>query len=454
MNKKILIVGLGKSGLAAARLALSKNYRVYAIDENISVDLIEKKRILEEGGAVVYLDYSNGKLTKCELGVVSPGFNMNSSLGEMLQKEDTLFISEIEFAYRYCKWPIISITGTNGKTTVTELCTHILKKAGIKVIAAGNIGYPFSELIMKNPDIKVVVLEISSFQLINIDKFKPYCAALLNIESDHIDRHGSYENYIQAKFNILKNVSDYNKIIINTDLISLWKHRVGEMKPLPITFSAVGNDSDLYVENNIIYMGIGNSKRKLIFLKDLPFSGAHNLENLMAALFLCSHFNIDFSCIAEYVKEFKLGEHRLELVAKRNGISYINDSKSTNPASLVVALKAVGNEKNVCLIVGGLDKNMDFSIIAEHKDKIKKIFLVGKCKTKLANLWNAVLIDSNCESFQEAIELACSHAESGDVVLLSPACASMDMFRDYKERGNIFKSIINRRLIDEEKVYS
>ncbi len=458
MKNRVLIIGLGKSGAAAAELAIAKGYETIAIDENFSAELEEKRKKLEQKGVSVILSFTGKQLPDCNLIVLSPGIRRNTELGKILSEVKAKVISEIEFAYTYCKWPIIAITGTNGKTTVTELCTYMLKNAGKKVISAGNIGYPFSSLVLKNPELDYVVLELSSFQLSNIDTFTPYTAVLLNIGSDHIDWHETKENYIAAKFNIFNNMKNSSNIILNSNLFSLWKQIFPETKIPPITFSTLDTNADYYLKNQFIFrqtyrpiskkvMNSVNEKYiRILSINNICLSGLHNIENVIASIGLCEACGVKLDAMPELMKGFNTGEHRLELVAEKDGIKYFNDSKSTNPDALIAALRAVGGDKNVCLIAGGLDKNMDFLSVAVEKSKIKKIFLVGKCQNKLAKVWNSMLDYHNCNSFEKAIDSACSCAVSGDIVLLSPACASMDMFSNYIERGNIFKNFINRRL--------
>jgi UDP-N-acetylmuramoylalanine--D-glutamate ligase len=442
LDRKVLIIGLGKSGAAAAELAIEKGYKTIAIDENFSADLDKTRKNLEKKKASVILSYAENKLPNCDLVVLSPGIRRDSKLGKMLSAVKAQIISEIEFAYRYCKWPIVAITGTNGKTTVTELCTYMLKKAGKRVISAGNIGYPFSSLVLENPELDFVVLELSSFQLSNIDTFTPYTAALLNIGSDHIDWHGTKQNYIAAKFKMFKNMKNTSNIILNSNLLPEWKNVFNAKANRPLTFSISNQNSDFYLKNQFIY----KQDEKILPVKYISLAGLHNIENVIASIGLCEICGIKLEVMFELIKNFKTGEHRLETIAVRNGIKYINDSKSTNPDALIAALRAVDGEKNVCLIAGGLDKKMDFLSVVEQENKIKKIFLVGKCQNKLAKVWNTMLDYHKCNSFEEAIESGCSYAEPGDVVLLSPACASMDMFSSYIERGNMFNRFIKRRL--------
>lgn len=438
---KALVLGLGKSGLSAAKLAVKKGYEVVAIDEADNETLRNQKTEFSEIGILVHLGYKKDLLPKCDVIITSPGIGPKSRLGKLSLDAKVPIINEIEFASRYCTTPIIAITGTNGKTTATEFCTHILGNIGKSVISAGNIGYPLSEVVLSEKKYDYIVLEISSFQLHFCQKFCPHIAIILNIESDHIDWHGSFENYRDDKFKIAVNQNETNLLIINKNL----ENFVNNFKSKIITFSTLIKSSDYFLNSDSIF----RNKDKFCSFGQLGLMGnsPHNLENAMTVIAACEALGLSSDEIIEGSLNFKVGEHRLEFVLKKNGIMFINDSKSTNPLSMMAALKAVGVHKNVCLIAGGLDKEMDFTPILEYRDLIKKIFIIGKSKTKLENLLFHVLNYDSYSTFEEAVYSACDSAEYGDVVLLSPGFASMDMFKNYIERGNVFKNLIKRRYL-------
>lgn len=441
---KALILGLGKSGLSAAKLALKKGYKVIAIDDADNEALAKQKIELSELGALVHLGYKEAVLPECGIIISSPGVGPKSRLGKLSIAAKVPIINETEFAWRYCVTPIIAITGTNGKTTATEFCTYILGNIGKSVIAAGNIGYPLSELLLSEKIYDYIVLEISSFQLHYCKDFCPHIAIILNIESDHIDWHGSFENYRDDKLKITANQNETNFLIINKNL----EYLVSKFKSKILTFSTVSKASDYFLDSGVIH----RNGDKVCSYNQLGVMGSspHNLENAMAVIGACEALGFSFEKIIKGSLDFKVGEHRLELVLEKDGIFFINDSKSTNPLSMMAALKTVGGHKNVCLIAGGLDKEMDFTPILEYSDLIKKIFIIGKSKTKLENLFSQVLNYSSCSTFEEAVYSACDSAGYGDVVLLSPGFASMDMFKNYIERGNVFKNLIKRRYLDEK----
>ncbi|HJO93459.1 MAG TPA: UDP-N-acetylmuramoyl-L-alanine--D-glutamate ligase [Victivallales bacterium] len=441
---KILILGLGKSGIATVNLANKKGYEVIAIDQRSSDNLLCIKKELSAKKNRVILGFNDESLPLCSLIVISPGISPDSFLGRLAEKTGVKIISEIEFAYSYCKYPIIAITGTNGKTTVTELCSHLLNKSGLKTTTAGNIGKPLAEIVMANEKYDYIVLELSSFQLHYIDVFKPFLAVVLNIDSDHIDWHCSLKNYIHDKMNIIKNIHFKNKIIINYNLLdTVNNYKSGYNSK---SFSLISGKANLFIKDGKLYH---NNQAVCSVNKFTNFKAGHDFENLMAALAVCNEIGLNIKNCIEFIRDFKLGNHRMEFVMEYKNVKYINDSKSTNPLALIAAVNSCGEDNNICLIAGGLDKKMNFKAILDLEKKIKKVFLTGKSKNKLAKLCESVLNYSKHETFKDAVEAACDYSESGDIVLLSPGCASMDMFKNYEERGNYFKKLINRRVLDE-----
>lgn len=441
---KALVLGLGKSGLSSAKLAVKKGYEVIIVDDAENETLKRQKCELAKLGIVTHIGYGEKLFPECNIIITSPGIAPKSKLGKMALESKVPIVNEIEFAWRYCKATIIAITGTNGKTTATEFCTHILANAGKRVISAGNIGYPLSEVVLSEELYDYVVLEISSFQLHYCKDFSPEIGVILNIESDHIDWHGSFESYRSDKLKISANQKGSDFLIINKNL----EHLVTKFKSKKFTYSTVLRDSDCFLESGSVYI----NKDKVCSFSQLGVMGqtSHNLENAMAVIVACKSLGFSNEEILKGAEGFKVGEHRLEIVLEKDGVLYVNDSKSTNPLSMIAALRAVGRHRNVCLIAGGLDKEMDFTPILECRDLIKKIYIIGKSKTKLENLFSQVLNYSSCTTFEEAVYSACDSAGCGDVVLLSPGFASMDMFKNYVERGNAFKSLIIRRYLDEK----
>ncbi len=437
-TRRILIAGLGASGKAALDLAVSRGYEVHAVDEAESEELLEFTESRKDSASIT-TGWTGGALPEADLAVLSPGIPVSSELYKSLRKNPVETISEIEFAWRHAASPALAVTGTNGKTTVTELSDSILRSIGVDSIAAGNIGKPFSEVAMQTPAPDVYVLELSSFQLRETSSLAPCAAALLNISSDHADNHAGMDEYARIKFGIFDNAG--------TSILEkgLEKHPLAP--GAPVTFSSSPNHADtdytLSLDNHIMY-----KSEKIIDFSSTRLRGKHNAENIMAAVALVRAFkpDADVDGIVSAVMDFRPSEHRIELVMSIGGIDYVNDSKSTNPDALRAALETLGGRKNICLIAGGLDKNMDFSAIKDYSGHIKCAFLTGECRKKLASCWEH---DINCilsDSFDAAVEGACKAALAGETVLLSPGCASMDAFKDYGERGKYFKDFLKRRI--------
>ncbi len=438
MKKDILILGYGISGQAAARLARELDMNPIPVDKKSYPDVF----VWQEGKP----------LPPAELAVISPGIPIDSPMAQAARDAGAEVIGELEFACRALPCPYVAITGTNGKTTTTELTTALFRANGINAESAGNIGNALSDAVQdvrKRKNIDLLVVETSSFQLESIaDNFAPSAAAFLNLASDHINRHGSMENYLNTKLRIFENMKN-RPAVINSNL----KTNIN-IENLPIiTFSSTETSADFYLQNNTVYF----RSTPLITLNELQLKGLHNAENVMAALaLLYAETGKAPLLFSEETKKtlhnFSSDAHRMELFAEWNGIRFADDSKATNPHSVNAFLRTFGGNRNVILILGGLDKNMSFASIRNDADKIKCAFLIGECKEKIYTELSADFPCCFCDSLEEATELGFKAAETGDILALCPACASMDMFKDYKERGNRFKiAVQNLQKIYEEK---
>jgi len=436
----IVVIGFGKSGQSAAILAKQCGYDVKIIDENISESMLKKQFDFEQNGIQIELGVQSCDLSGVIMIIQSPGVPPTSSLAQMAERSEIEVVSEIEFAAMNTDIPLLAVTGTNGKTTTTELTTHLLNELGYKVCAVGNIGTTLSEVVTEGEKYDYLVVELSSFQLEKSPQFSPYAAAITNIASDHLDRHGDMDTYTRIKFSIFDNIAEANRKVINEQLFAYWNENVSKYE-LPTLFSASA-EADYRLDRDDIVL----DDKKIVALNDTNLHGAHNAENIMTALGLVSTVVDRETLFSKKTRSalcsFKPGEHRVEIFAEHEGITFIDDSKGTNPDAVVAAVNAVGKEKNVCLILGGLDKGMDFCPILSVSDKIKKAFVIGECRAKIEA---ALGQEINCELYAEfapAVQSAVGSANEGDVVMLSPACASMDMFKSYKERGDIFKKIV------------
>ena len=438
MNKSISIIGAGESGIGAAILAKKNSYNVFVSDNNIIKTnyrkvLIENKIDFEEGG------HSFEKILNSNLIIKSPGIPNESELIKKINKFDLNLISEIDFAYRFTKAKIIAITGTNGKTTTSLITYKILKDAGLNVCVAGNIGNSFSHAISKK-DYDVVVLEVSSFQLDNIVEFSPYISILLNITPDHLDRYNNdFENYLKSKLNITLNQTTNDFLIYNNDDTSFSDLQT-QAKKIPISIANKTFDEGGYYKNNKININLNN---KAMTIEKLALNGTHNIFNSMAAAMAARVFEVSDDVIRKSLIDFENIEHRLEYVITVHGIDFINDSKATNVNAAWYAIESMN--KSFVWILGGVDKGNDYTelIKVAKEKKIKAIICLGPNNKKIkASFKNVVDLIEDAKDMSEAVKKSYNIASSGDAVLLSPACASFDLFENYEHRGSEFKKMV------------
>lgn len=442
--KRIVILGGGESGVGTAILAKKKNFDVFLSDMGLIKD--NYKKLLEENG----IDYEEGQHTEelilnADEVIKSPGIPKKAALIQKLESKGISIISEIEFASRYTEAKIIAITGSNGKTTTTSLLFHILKQAGLNVGLGGNIGKSFAKSVAED-NYDFYVLEISSFQLDDIKKtFKPYIAILLNITPDHLDQYEyQFDLYAKSKFRITENQDENDYFIYNLDDpktmdmiddITIHAHR----KP----FTMMDASNEAYANNELFRVNDSDGDFTMI-VNELGLIGKHNISNSLAAAVAAKVINISNKSLKQSLSDFKSVEHRLEPVLTIRGIDFINDSKATNVNATYFALESM--EKPVVWIVGGKDKGNDYNeILPFVKEKVKAIVCLGADNSKLIDFFNpyvSTIIDTNTviDSVNKSYELA----TKGDIVLLSPACASFDLFKSYEDRGNQFKDAVRK----------
>ena len=442
-NGMTLIAGCGVSGRAAARLAARLGIPFALLDEQDNDSLRAFAASLPKQPAAVYFGFhAQDPLPRFERTVLSPGFRAGNPVRAKLAEVSGHLLSELEFALDSCGKPFVGITGTNGKTTTTELTAALFRAAGVRACACGNNGYAMSDAAIDclNGKLDLPVVEISSFQLELMPVPHPAAAAVLNLASDHIDRHGSMDAYAAAKFKLLGapgTVCVINSLILN-------RFHPTEAGRRFYTFSA-NPPADFTVRDNVLTF----HERTIIQAEKLSLKGVHNQENALAALALLASVQGEdavFSpAVTDALAKFESGAHRLELFLTVDGVRYINDSKATNPHAVNAAVSAVGGNRNVVILLGGLDKAMDFEELAPSLKHFKHAVVFGSCGQKIAAYLkkNAVPF-SLCDTFPDAVENAVSRASSGDIVLLSPATASMDMFRDYRDRGDQFKALCRK----------
>jgi UDP-N-acetylmuramoylalanine--D-glutamate ligase len=434
-NRKIGIIGYSRTGKATAEFVSRRGGIVYVSDINTKFEQeLKQKRYKYELGK-----NSSRFLEETEIIILSPGVKSDLPFLNELRDKGKRVISEIEFSSYFIKGKIIGITGSNGKSTVTSLIYHILHNSGEKVEIGGNIGLPFINYVETDADYFVV--ELSSFQLENISKFKPYIAILLNVTPDHLDRYNDFNEYGLAKFNIFKNQDENDYAILNReDKFTI--ENLNKIKSNKIFFS-IENKTDIYRRGGeIVYKG-----EKIIDITDIPLIGIHNIENIMATIGSLKIIGLNNKKITEGIKTFKGLEHRTERCGEKNGIVFINDSKATNIDATYKALKSF--ENNIILILGGKDKGGDFKVLNRIiKERVKLVILIGAAKEKIKKQLDYNIPMIEVDSMHEAVVKGYENGENGDIVLLSPACASFDMYNNFEERGKDFKSQV-RNLVKE-----
>ncbi|AHF16784.1 UDP-N-acetylmuramoyl-L-alanine--D-glutamate ligase [Niabella soli] len=442
MAKRLVILGGGESGVGAALLGKQKGYDVFLSDgsslkEVYRNELQQAAIDWEEGGHTETLILNADEIVK------SPGIPEKNELVKRIRAKDIPVISEIELAYRFAgDSRIVAITGSNGKTTTTSLIHHILKTGGLDAALVGNIGESFAKQVALDPK-PVYVVEVSSFQLDDIDRFRPYIAVLTNITEDHLDRYEyNFNNYIASKFRIIKNQEATDYFIYNEDdevtKASLDKFNIQSIQ-LPISME--NENSAAFIKDGDMYIRTGEDFINMS-IYDFTLKGKHNQYNTMAAGVTAATMDIRKEKIREAVQTFQNLEHRMEHVATIRGVEFINDSKATNVNSTWYALESM--TKPTILILGGVDKGNDYSTMTEMvKEKVKTIICLGVDNKKIHEAFSGIvpnIIDT--ASAAEAAGAAFAHAEKGDVVLLSPACASFDLFKNYEDRGTQFKRAV------------
>jgi len=442
--KRVVVLGGGESGTGAAILAAKQGYEVFLSDKNLIGDSYKKVlknheiRFEEE-------QHTLSEILSADEVIKSPGIADHISLIKIIRENKIPIISEIEFAARFTNAKLICITGSNGKTTTTLLIHHILKNAGKNVGLAGNIGKSFAWQVAEN-DFDTYVLEISSFQLDGMFEFKADIAILTNITPDHLDRYNnSFENYTQSKFRIIQNMTSSDFLIYNADdtviMQELAKRKLN-IKLIPFTLREKVFDEGAYLKNEKVNINITKDKLTMT-LKELALQGKHNIYNSMAAGVVGKLQNIRNKSIKDSLSEFQNVGHRMQSVATIGGVEYINDSKATNVNSTYFALDSI--RRPIIWIAGGKDKGNDYSSLDELvQNRVKAIICLGLDNQKIMQHFGKFVPNIiQTYSASEAVEEAQKIAEVGEVVLLSPACASFDLFEDYEERGNRFIDAVN-----------
>lgn len=442
-NKNILILGLGITGISAIKAVHKEGGHIIVADSKDKEDLKDILNKIEDIPIDFHLGVRDMDLSNIDLVIKSPGIPPFAPLVKRAIENNIEVVTDIELAYRLSKWKnFIGITGTNGKTTCTTLVGEIFNKAGFNTHVVGNIGTGILEKIVVEEKEDIFVIECSSFQLDHISTFKPRVSLITNISPDHLDWHGSLDDYIRAKLNIFKNQDRDDCLVLNWDDPILRKLNL--KKPNIVYFSIREELSKgIFIKDDYIVINDGKNIRSLMPCSDLKILGKHNLENALACIGIALALGIEYEILKEVLSSFRGVEHRIEYVAEKNGIRFYNDSKGTNCDASIKAIEAV--DSPIILIAGGYDKGSEYDeFIRSFKGKVKTMVLLGQTKEKLkrAALDNGFNRVEEVESMKEAVELSYKLGEKGDNVLLSPACASWDMYPSYEKRGNDFKDAV------------
>ena len=442
--KRLVILGGGESGVGTAILGKQKGWEVFLSDKG-SLKPHYRETLNKEGIQWEEGTHTEEKILSADVIMKSPGIPDKAPIIKKVHEKGIAVISEIEFASQYTDSLIVGITGSNGKTTTTLLTYHIFKEAGLQVGLGGNIGYSFAELVAtENPP--YYVLEISSFQLDGIEHFAPHIAVLLNITPDHLDRYDyKFENYINSKFRIAMNQTENDYLIYDADdeVITQWLS-THTIKSKLIPFSIEKElPQGAFLKDNKIYIMLENQTTE-IDVEEISLRGKHNIKNTMAASVAARLVNIRNNSLRESLKGFKGAPHRLEEVKVVDGVTYVNDSKATNVNSVFYALDTI--KTPIVWIVGGQDKGNDYnSLLPYVHEKVRAIVCLGVDNTPIIqSFYNTIGTLVETRSMDEAVKLAQGFAQEGDTVLLSPACASFDLFKNYEERGDLFKAAVQK----------
>ena len=432
-NKNILIMGFGVTGKSSLKFLREFPVKIYIYDKKID---LQSLKVDED-----FIIFKDEDLDKIDLIVKSPGIYPFDDLLVKAREKNIEIISDIELSYRYLKTDnVVAVTGTNGKTTTTTIVGDILKRKA-KTFVVGNIGRGILEITKETKKDDFVVIEASSFQLEDTIKFKPHIALLTYVTSDHLDWHKTTENYVKAKLKIFANQDENDFAILNYEDRNLAKKHNIKAQKYYFSMEKI-SEKGSYFEDGKIYYNDGKNSEEILDVKDLKIPGVHNIKNVMAAIIIAKLFGIDSNTIKRSISSFTGVEHRIEFVRELHGVKYYNDSKGTNPDSTEVAIAAMDGD--VILIAGGYDKNSNFdNLIEKSKDKLKTVILLGQTADKISNSCKKSKVEFYIvKDLNKAVELAKKLSVKGEDVLLSPACASWDMYSNYEARGRHFKDLV------------
>lgn len=442
-GKNLLVIGLARTGVATSLFSVAHGAHVTATDTRAGAEFGDVLASLRAAGVQLELGgHSEKTLANKDLVVPSPGVPADAPILLAAREKGITRWSEIELAFRFLKGKLIGITGSNGKTTTTSLVEHILRGSGRSTLLAGNIGTPMISCVEATTESTWTVAELSSFQLELIDSFRPHISIFLNLTADHLDRHGSMDAYGGAKARIFENQQSGDFAVLNADDPAIQLHAPGQ--PRVFWFSRRQNvkQGACLVGDEIVFRANG-SEHRILHRGDIPLVGAHNLENVLAAVAAACLAGVAPIDIVNGVRSFAGVEHRLEFVAEHNGVRYFNDSKATNVDATLKALEAFPGR--VLLILGGKDKGSDYSVLSQPlREKSILALLIGAAAEKIEQQLRGSVAIERAGTLEHAVDIAAHAAQPGDIVLLAPACASFDQFQNYEHRGRVFKDLVRQ----------
>ncbi len=429
-NRKVLVLGYGRSGRSAISALLALGANVTLTTNEVISDEGIRQQLKGWGVEIVDGHHPVSLLNDIELIVKNPGIPYTIDFLKEALARDVPIVTDVELAYHISPVPIIGITGTNGKTTVTHLIGEMLERSGFEPILCGNIGYPASQAAREAVPGNILVMELSSFQLMGVRDFRPDTAVFTNIYEAHLDYHGSKENYVKAKLNLLRNMGQEEKVVFN----GRQRNMVEDMTWLSIEYFSTDGDAEAMIKDNMITY----QKRPLIGVDEVLLEGEHNHENILAALLAAKNHGASDTAVIETLKHFGSIPHRMEYLGLNQGVGYYNDSKATNNLATSFALKSFRSP--VIWIAGGLDRGQSLESLVPDLEHVRLIIAFGEMKEKFVSLADELGIDSIvAENPHDGVIRATAHAHPGDVVLFSPACASWDQYKDFEARGDHFK---------------
>src|SRR3954453_32030 len=441
-GKRVLVVGLGRSGVASALFLQSRGARVTVSDAKSEDQLREQiPTLLDAGIAVETGTHGERTFRNQDLIVVSPGVPVDAEPLVQARALGQPVIGEIELASQFLSGPIVAITGSNGKTTTTTLVREIIAASGFKTLVGGNIGTAAISLAERATADTIIVLEVSSFQLETIRAFRPKVAVVLNVTPDHLDRHRTFAAYVDAKARIFENQQGDDFAVLNADDLTCVE-LAGRTRARVFWFSRERElESGAFVRNDQVVFRRSGSPQTVLAASEIPLKGSHNLENVLAAVCAATLMGCTPEKIRAAVVNFKAVEHRLEYVATIGGVEYYNDSKATNVDATIKALQSF--PANIHLILGGKDKGSDYSVLNDLlRQRVKRVYTIGTAAQKIEEQITGAAGIEHCETLAKAVKFASARAVEGDVVVLAPACASFDQFENYEHRGRVFKEAV------------